>query len=50
VHTRVPRPRTPVEEYLKLQGRFRHLFEPKRDDRLIGEIQSAVERYWERVR
>jgi pyruvate ferredoxin oxidoreductase beta subunit len=50
VHTRVPRPRTPVEEYLKLQGRFRHLFEPKRDDRLIGEIQSAVERYWESVR
>ena len=29
VHTRVPRERPPVEEYLQLQGRFSHLFKPE---------------------
>ena len=48
-HTRVPRDRPPVEEYLKQQGRFAHLFEPERDDALIGEIQARVDRYWEQV-
>jgi pyruvate ferredoxin oxidoreductase beta subunit len=47
VHTRVPRPRLQVADYLKLQGRFRHLFEPVRNETLIGEIQAAVDRYWE---
>jgi pyruvate ferredoxin oxidoreductase beta subunit len=46
VHTRVPRPRVPVEEYLRIQGRFRHLFEPRRDDALIAAIQSRVDAYW----
>jgi pyruvate ferredoxin oxidoreductase beta subunit len=45
----VPHPRAPVEDYLKLQGRFRHLFEPARNDTLIAEIQSAVDRYWRAV-
>jgi pyruvate ferredoxin oxidoreductase beta subunit len=48
-HTRVPRERPPVEEYLKLQGRFAHLFRPDRDDQLIAEIQDRVDRYWENV-
>jgi pyruvate ferredoxin oxidoreductase beta subunit len=47
VHTRVPHPRLPVEEYLKLQGRFAHLFAPERNETLIGEIQAGVDRYWE---
>lgn len=47
VHTRVPHPRLPVEEYLKLQGRFKHLFEPQRDDAAIAEIQARVDNYWE---
>jgi pyruvate ferredoxin oxidoreductase beta subunit len=46
VHTKVPRDRPPVEEYLKLQGRFRHLFEPERDEVLLKEIQERVDRYW----
>ena len=49
VHTRVPRPRVPVEEYLRIQGRFRHLFEPQRDDALIAAIQSQVDAYWAAV-
>lgn len=46
VHTRVPHPRLPVEEYLKRQGRFRHLFEPTRNEALLEEIQERVDAYW----
>jgi pyruvate ferredoxin oxidoreductase beta subunit len=46
VHNRIPHPRLPVEDYLKAQQRFAHLFEPKRDDKRIGEIQAAVDTYW----
>jgi pyruvate ferredoxin oxidoreductase beta subunit len=49
VHTRIPHPRLPVEDYLKLQGRFAHLFEPRRNDTLIAEIQSHVDAYWSLV-
>ena len=48
-HTRIPRERPPVEEYLRLQGRFAHLFEPRRDDAAIAELQAAVDRYWQEV-
>jgi pyruvate ferredoxin oxidoreductase beta subunit len=50
VHTKRPRRRKPVEEYLKLQGRYKHLFEPQRNDKLIDEIQSRVDRYWSQVK
>jgi pyruvate ferredoxin oxidoreductase beta subunit len=46
VHTKVRRPRLPVEEYLRLQGRFAHLFEPVRDEAALREIQAAVDAYW----
>ncbi len=46
-HTRVPHPRQPVEDYLKLQGRFRHLFEPQRDEQTLTAIQTRVDAYWE---
>lgn len=49
VHTKLPKARRPVEDYLKLQGRFRHLFEPERDDALIAEIQTKVDAYWAAV-
>jgi pyruvate ferredoxin oxidoreductase beta subunit len=49
VHTKIPRQREPVENYLKLQGRYRHLFEPIRKDRLIAEIQARIDQYWQSV-
>ena len=49
VHTKVPHPRLPVEEYLRRQGRFAHLFEPGRNEALIAEIQAQVDAYWEAV-
>lgn len=48
-HTKVPHPREPVERYLRLQGRFGHLFEPERDARTLAEIQAQVDAYWERI-
>ena len=48
-HTRVPHPRLPVEDYLSTQGRFRHLFEPARDEARIAEIQAGVDAYWREV-
>jgi len=47
VHTKIPRERVPVEEYLKLQDRYRHLFEPQRNDELLGEIQARIDQYWQ---
>ena len=49
-HTRVPHPRLPVEDYLKTQQRFRHLFEPLRQDAAIAHIQAGVDAYWARER
>jgi len=49
IHTKIPRERKPVEEYLKLQGRYKHLFEPQRNDELIAEIQDRVDDYWSKV-
>jgi pyruvate ferredoxin oxidoreductase beta subunit len=48
-HSRVPHPRLPVEDYLKIQGRFRHLFEPERDEETLAEIQATVDDYWQQV-
>ncbi len=45
-HTKIPRQRKPVEEYLALQGRFAHLFEPERDTELLAEAQARVDAYW----
>jgi len=48
-HTLVPAKRPPVEEYLRLQGRFSHLFKPRRNEGLLREIQSEVDAYWEGI-
>ena len=49
VHTVRPRSRVPVEDYLKTQGRFRHLFEPERNESLLAEIQARIDAYWSDV-
>jgi len=48
-HTKVRRPRLPVEEYLSRQGRFAHLFEPERQQDVIDAIQARVDAYWSEV-
>ena len=49
VHTKIPKQRKPVEEYLKLQGRFRHLFEPERIETEISKIQARIDHYWDKA-
>ena len=49
VHTKIPHPRLRVEEYLERQGRFRHLFKPRGNKKLLKEIQARVDRYWKGV-
>lgn len=49
VHTKIPRDRPPVEDYLKTQGRFAHLFEPQRDAALLAALQAGVDAYWDGV-
>lgn len=41
-----PKNKLPIEEFLKVQGRFRHLFKPE-NKHLIEEIQKNVDEYWE---
>lgn len=48
-HTLIPRRFRPVEEYLKEQARFAHLFYPVRQGDVIGKIQEMVNDYWENV-
>jgi pyruvate ferredoxin oxidoreductase beta subunit len=43
-----PKEKKPVEEWLKLQRRFRHLFTEK-NRHLIEEIQAEIDRRWERL-
>ena len=42
------RRRVPVEEYLKLQRRYAHLFSPTRRDDVIARIQARADRNIER--
>jgi pyruvate ferredoxin oxidoreductase beta subunit len=42
------RRRVPVEEYLKLQRRFAHLFHPERRDDVIARLQAIADRNVER--
>lgn len=44
---RRPAAKKPVEEYLKSQGRYRHLFRPEKRDDLIDTIQAGVDHRWE---
>jgi pyruvate ferredoxin oxidoreductase beta subunit len=46
VHTRVPAKRVPVEDYLKRQGRFAHLFTPRRNETVLAGIQAKIDAYW----
>ena len=41
-----PKNKLPVEEYLKLQGRFAHLFKPG-NEWMIQQVQQEVDRNWE---
>jgi len=41
-----PREKKPMEEWLKTQGRFRHLFQPQ-SRHIIDEIQQGIDEEWQ---
>ncbi|MBA1335518.1 MAG: Pyruvate:ferredoxin oxidoreductase, beta subunit [Firmicutes bacterium] len=43
-----PKEKLPIEEWLKPQGRFKHLFE-KNNAHLIAELQAEVDKRWEKL-
>lgn len=43
-----PKQRKPVVEYLKIQGRFKHLFTPE-NQYIIDNIQKSIDEYWEKL-
>ena len=43
-----PKEKLPVEEWLKTQGRFRHLFQPE-NRHVIDKLQVEVDKRWERL-
>jgi pyruvate ferredoxin oxidoreductase beta subunit len=43
-----PKEKPPVEEWLKRQGRFRHLFRPE-NRHVIDELQAEIDLRWERL-
>ncbi len=46
--TYIPKQKKPVEDFLKAQGRFRHLFK-KGNEWMIEEIQKEVDQRWEEL-
>ena len=43
-----PKDKLPVAEWLKKQGRFRHLFKPG-NEALLEEIQEDIDRNWNKL-
>lgn len=43
-----PKEKLPIEEWLKTQGRFNHLFRPE-NKHVISEMQAEIDRQWERL-
>jgi pyruvate ferredoxin oxidoreductase beta subunit len=43
-----PKKKLPIEDFLKQQGRFKHLFKPE-NEHCIGEFQAEVDRRWEEL-
>ncbi|MFH2112011.1 MAG: thiamine pyrophosphate-dependent enzyme [Candidatus Bathyarchaeota archaeon] len=46
---RRPETKKPVEQYLEAQGRFRHLFRPKRNEEILKAIQDGVDQRWQQL-
>jgi len=42
-----PAKRKPIDEFLKMQGRFSHLYKPTRDDKKIKEIEDFIQHRWD---
>jgi pyruvate ferredoxin oxidoreductase beta subunit len=46
---RTPKEKLPITEWLKTQGRFKHLFSPEEQTEAIEQIQQEVDARWQKV-
>ena len=44
----IPKKKLPIEDFLRSQGRFAHLFKPE-NEHLIEDIQREIDRRWENL-
>jgi len=44
-----PKKKLPIEDYIKEQGRFRHLFSMKDGEEKIAELQAFVDKKWDKL-
>ncbi len=44
-----PKEKKPISEFLKAQGRFKHLFKPE-NEWMLKKIQDDIDREWERLK
>lgn len=44
-----PRQHIPVEEFCRTQGRFKHIFQRKDKEKILGLIQKEVDAEWQRI-
>ena len=44
----IPKEKLPIEDFLRSQGRFAHLFKPE-NEHLIEDIQREIDRRWENL-
>ncbi len=49
IHSKIPKNRLPVEDYLNKQDRFSHLFKPEKKQQQVDNIQQQVDHYWDAV-
>jgi len=42
--------RKPIEDWIKYQGRFKHLFKPKKDTKRIKALEEHTDQIWKRYR
>ncbi len=45
-----PKERVPIEEFLKTQQRFKHIFKREDKDQVLKEIQAKVDQEWARIK
>jgi pyruvate ferredoxin oxidoreductase beta subunit len=45
-HTYIPERRSPLEDILRSQRRYQHLFSPTRQEDVLAAIQAGIDAYW----
>lgn len=47
--THIPEEKLPIEQWLRTQGRFKHLFKPEKNEQAVRTIQQQIDEDWSRL-